>query len=111
MSAVLQFSTDDISPRHRLAVWCETVFVANLEGTYRRRIPRDTPALVLLKRYLALLDDVPAALADPGLQHSAVTHVYDLLAKTLGATRDAAAIEWPWGPGGTHEDDQGRHRA
>jgi len=61
------------------------------EDTYCRRIPRDTPAL-LLKRYLALLEDVPAALADPGLQHSAVTHVYDLLAKTLGATRDAAAI-------------------
>src|SRR3954465_10764219 len=68
MSAVLHFSTDDISPRHRLAVCCETVFVANLEGTYRRRIPRDAPALVLLKRYLALLEDVPAALADPGLQ-------------------------------------------
>jgi AraC-like DNA-binding protein len=66
--------------------------VTNLEDTYCRRIPRDTPALVLLKRYLALLEDVPAALADPGLQHSAVTHVYDLLAKTLGATRDAAAI-------------------
>ena len=31
--------------------------VTNLEDTYCRRIPRDTPALVLLKRYLALLDD------------------------------------------------------
>ncbi|MGB9369345.1 MAG: AraC family transcriptional regulator [Xanthobacteraceae bacterium] len=66
--------------------------VTNLEDTYCRRIPRDTPALVLLKRYLALLEDEPAALADPSLQHSAVTHVYDLLAKTLGATRDATAI-------------------
>jgi len=66
--------------------------VTNLEDTYCRRIPRDTPALVLLKRYLALLEDEPAALADPSLQHSAVTHVYDLLAKILGATRDAAAI-------------------
>jgi AraC-like DNA-binding protein len=66
--------------------------VANLDDAYCRRIPHDTPALVLLKRYLALLDDEEAALADPSLQHSAVTHVYDLLAKTLGATRDAAAI-------------------
>ena len=66
--------------------------VTDLEDAYCRRIPRDTPALVLLKRYLALLDDEPAALADPSLQHSAVTHVYDLLAKTLGATRDAAAL-------------------
>src|SRR6478735_9616317 len=66
--------------------------VINLEDTYCRRIPRDTPALALLKRYLALLDDEAAALTDPSLQHSAVTHVYDLLAKTLGATRDAAAV-------------------
>ena len=66
--------------------------VTNLEDAYCRRIPRDTPALVLLKRYLALLDEETAALTDPSLQHSAVTHVYDLLAKTLGATPDAAAL-------------------
>jgi AraC-like DNA-binding protein len=66
--------------------------VTNLEDAYCRRIPRDTPALVLLKRYLALLDDEAAALTDPSLQHSAVTHVYDLLARTLGATPDAAAL-------------------
>ena len=66
--------------------------VINLHDTYCHRIPHDTPALVLLKRYLALLNDETAALADPSLQHSAVTHVYDLLAKTLGPTRDAAAI-------------------
>jgi AraC-like DNA-binding protein len=29
---------------------------------------------------------------EPSLQHSAVTHVYDLLAKTLGTTRDAAML-------------------
>jgi len=65
--------------------------VTNLDEAYCRRIPRDTPALVLLKRYLALLNEETEALADASLQHSAVTHVYDLLAKTLGATRDAAA--------------------
>jgi AraC-like DNA-binding protein len=66
--------------------------VINLNDAYCRRIPHDTPALTLLKRYLALLDDEAAALADPSLQHSAVTHIYDLLAKTLGATRDAAVV-------------------
>jgi AraC-like DNA-binding protein len=66
--------------------------VTNLEAAYCRRIPRDTPALVLLKRYLALMEDEAAAPADPSVQHAAVTHVYDLLAKTLGATREAAAI-------------------
>ena len=66
--------------------------VIDLEDTYCRRIPRDTPALMLLKRYVALLDDEAVALADASLQHSAVTHVYDLLAKTLGATRDAAVL-------------------
>jgi len=66
--------------------------VIGLEDSYCRRIPHDTPALVLLKRYLALLNDEAAALADSSLEHSAVTHVYDLLATTLGATRDAAAL-------------------
>jgi AraC-like DNA-binding protein len=66
--------------------------VVNLHDAYCRRIPRDTPALVLLKRYVALLNDDVTTLADASLQHSAVTHVYDLLAKTLGATRDAAML-------------------
>ena len=66
--------------------------VIRLEDAYCRRIPRDTPALALLKRYLALLGDEVAELADSSLQHSVVTHIYDLLAKTLGATRDAAVL-------------------
>jgi AraC-like DNA-binding protein len=66
--------------------------VINLHDAYCRRIPRETPALILLKRYLALLEWETEALADPTLQHSAVTHIYDLLAKTLGATRDAAVL-------------------
>jgi AraC-like DNA-binding protein len=66
--------------------------VIRLEDAYCRRIPRDTPAFVLLKRYLALLNDDATALADSSLEHSVVTHVYDLLAKALGATRDAAEI-------------------
>jgi len=66
--------------------------VTNLNDAYCRRISSATPALVLLKRYLALLTDEVAELADSSLQHSVVTHIYDLLTKTLGATRDAAAL-------------------
>ena len=66
--------------------------VIRLEDAYCRRIPHDTPALALLKRYLALLNDEAHALADPTLEHSVVTYIYDLLAKTLGPTRDAAEI-------------------
>lgn len=64
--------------------------VIRLEDAYCRRIPHNTAALVLLKRYLALLND--EALADSSLEHSLVTHVYDLLAIMLGATCDASAI-------------------
>ena len=53
-----------------------------------RRIPRETAALGLLKRYLDLLGQ--EALATPELQHVAVSHIYDLAAVALGATRDAA---------------------
>ena len=40
--------------------------------------------------YLATANDVQG-LITPELQRLAVTHVYDLLALALGATRDAAA--------------------
>ena len=42
-------------------------------------------------RYLKSAIDTDA-LITPGLQHIAVTHVYDLLALALGATRDAAEV-------------------
>ena len=58
------------------------------ENGLMRRIPRDTPALGLLKRYLALLDE--EALSTPALQHAVVNHIYDLASVALGATRDAA---------------------
>jgi AraC-like DNA-binding protein len=66
--------------------------VADLDGAYCRPIPRDTPSLRLLKRYLGVFDDADEALAAPAVQHSAVTHIYDLLALVLGATRDAAHV-------------------
>jgi AraC-like DNA-binding protein len=63
--------------------------VADLEDRIARPIQRDTPALSLLRGYVGLLQD-EQALATPELCRSAVTHVYDLLALALGATRDAA---------------------
>jgi len=66
--------------------------VIRLENAYCRRIPHDTPALVLLKRYLALLNDGSPAPADSSVDHAAVNHVYDLLAKTLDATGDTALL-------------------
>ena len=64
--------------------------VTNIGDTYCRRILRNTPALSLLRRYVNLLDDADHALAAPELRHAAVTHIYDLIVMTLGATRDGA---------------------
>ncbi len=61
--------------------------VGDLDSALVRPVPRDTEALRLLRRYLGLLEETPSA---PDLQHFAVTHVYDLVALALGATRDAA---------------------
>ena len=62
--------------------------VADLDAKFLRRIPRETAALRMLRRYFDVMQDMD--LATPHLQRLAVTHVYDLMALTLGATRDAA---------------------
>jgi AraC-like DNA-binding protein len=56
-----------------------------------RRISRDNPALRLLTSYIDVAEQ-RQTLADRGLQGVLVSHVYDLIAVTLGATRDAAEI-------------------
>src|SRR5689334_2597988 len=66
--------------------------VINLSGTYCRPFSNATPALSLLRRYVGMLDDASGALVTPELQHASVTHIYDLIALTLGATRDASEI-------------------
>ena len=63
--------------------------VGDLDARILRRIPRETEALRLLRRYLDAMQDID--LADGDLQRLTVAHVYDLVALTLGATRDAAA--------------------
>jgi AraC-like DNA-binding protein len=63
--------------------------VAHADDAVMRLIPRDTDALRLLTRYAEpLLED--DTLSSPELRRLAVTHVHDLVALTLGATRDAA---------------------
>ena len=56
-----------------------------------RRIPAQTPALQLLTHYVGILDN-EQALATPELQHQIATHIQDLIALTLGATRDTIEI-------------------
>jgi AraC-like DNA-binding protein len=63
--------------------------VADIDDVVMQPIPRATGALGLLTSYTApLLED--DALTAPGLRRLAVTHVHDLVALTLGATREAA---------------------
>lgn len=63
----------------------------NVEDMLAHAIPRGSGALRLLSNYIAALIDDPA-LATPEVQRLAVIHIHDLLALTLGATRDVAAL-------------------
>jgi AraC-like DNA-binding protein len=65
--------------------------IPNVEDMFGRLIPRGTGALTLLSSYMTALVDDPM-LANPEFQHLVVTHIYDLVALTLGATRDIAAV-------------------
>jgi AraC-like DNA-binding protein len=65
--------------------------VGDLESTLCRRIPAGNAALALLTGYVGILENA-AALAAPDVQRQAVTHVHDLIALALGATREAADV-------------------
>jgi len=65
-----------------------TALVPGVEDCLMRRIPRETPALGLLREYV----DVAwagQAIVGCAVQPLFVSHVYDLMAVALGATRDA----------------------
>jgi len=65
--------------------------VDGMDDRLVRCIQRDVQALRLLRSYLTLgWDDQTRAGAD--VQRSIVTHVYDLLAVMMGATRDTTAV-------------------
>jgi AraC-like DNA-binding protein len=65
--------------------------VVDVEDAVMNLIPRQTEALRLLTSYAGvLLGESP--LATPELRRTVVTHVHDLVAVALGATRDATDI-------------------
>jgi AraC-like DNA-binding protein len=66
--------------------------VPDVEDLLCQRIPRDAQPLRLLAGYGQMLMDDAHACAAGAMQHLVATHVYDLIALTLGAGRDAAEI-------------------
>lgn len=63
--------------------------LADFDGAIGRTVPSDAPGLSLLTAYLdAIHDALPGS---PALRHVARTHISDLMAVFLGATRDAEA--------------------
>ncbi len=64
--------------------------VPHIDDAVLRAIPRGTGALTLLSRYAGALMGDPA-LEAPETRQLVVHHLCDLIAVTLGATRDAAA--------------------
>ena len=62
--------------------------VASLDDALGRRIPAGTPALQLLRHYLGVFDEAEV-LAAPSLQRQMAAHIHDLVALTVGPTRDA----------------------
>jgi AraC-like DNA-binding protein len=65
--------------------------VANLEDASTRVVPRHREALRLLRAYLATLHD-HADVTDPDLWRLVATHICDLVALAIGATRDGAEV-------------------
>jgi AraC-like DNA-binding protein len=63
--------------------------VSDIDNGVMRPIQRDSEALKLLTNYAAMLIE-DNALAISFLRQTVVNHVHDLIALTLGATRDAA---------------------
>jgi AraC-like DNA-binding protein len=64
--------------------------VVDVDAALIRPIPRQNPALRLLNSYYANIVEGDRGLATAELRHAASSHMQDLLALALGATRDAA---------------------
>jgi AraC-like DNA-binding protein len=65
--------------------------VPNADDAVMRPIPPDSAALRLLIKYTGFLQDTDEALR-PELQRMVVDHIYDLVAATVGGTRDAIEV-------------------
>jgi AraC-like DNA-binding protein len=66
--------------------------VVDVDDVIMHHIPRDTAALKLLTSYSNTLLGDDHAVATPALRHHVATHVHDLAALALGATREAAGV-------------------
>jgi AraC-like DNA-binding protein len=75
----------------RVPVRLLSPLVADLDAAYGRLIPADNRALRLLVGYFDLLEEAETFEAAE-LRRQAITHVHDLVALAIGATRDAAEI-------------------
>jgi AraC-like DNA-binding protein len=65
--------------------------VPGLSANFCKRVPAENSALRLLTGYVNVLEATDT-LATPELQRHAVTHIHDLIALALGATRDATEV-------------------
>jgi AraC-like DNA-binding protein len=63
--------------------------VGDLDAVMSRPIPQDTEALRLLLNYTGTVRKM-SGFAEPDVRHMAAAHIRELIALTLGATRDAA---------------------
>lgn len=63
----------------------------DVDSSYGRRIPKNSPALQLLRGYVDALHE-SQAMNTFALQPLAISHIYDLAALALGATREAEEI-------------------
>jgi AraC-like DNA-binding protein len=68
-----------------------TQIVANIDDAVMRLIPRDNVALRLLTHYVKMLQ-AELGLLSPELRTTTGMHVQDLMALSLGATRDATEV-------------------
>ncbi len=76
-SLLISLSRQDLQP-----------LIRDFDAILLRRVPAREPALRLLMTYVGIFEQTLA----PELQRLAVSHVYDLVAVMLGATRDASNV-------------------
>lgn len=79
VSLLLSLSPQDLRP-----------LVRDFDAILLHRVPAQAPALRLLMTYIGIFQQGPTLA--PELQRLAVSHVYDLVAMVLGATRDASNV-------------------
>jgi AraC-like DNA-binding protein len=66
-------------------------YIAGIEDAFGRRIPAQTPAMRLLRHYLGMVEALDHT-DERDVAIRAASHMRDLIALAVGATRDGAAI-------------------